>query len=152
MNTMQKGFTLIELMIVVAIIGILAAVAIPAYQDYIARSQMSEAMGLASGLKTSVSEIFGQTGTCPANGTSGIAASTAISGAYVKTVATGGTGTSTGGCTIQAAMKSSGVATGIQSATLTLTMSTNTDTGGSITWACSSSAKQKYLPKSCVGT
>ena len=152
MKTMQKGFTLIELMIVVAIIGILAAVAIPAYQDYIARSQMSEAMGLTSGLKTSVSEIFGQTGTCPANGTSGIAASNLISGAYVASVTTAGTGTSAGGCTITAAMKATGVATGIQGATLTLTMATDTVSGGSITWACTSSAKQKYLPKSCVGS
>ncbi len=67
MKAAQKGFTLIELMIVVAIIGILAAIAIPAYQDYTARAQLSEAMTLASGLKTKVSDIFSQDGSCPAN-------------------------------------------------------------------------------------
>jgi type IV pilus assembly protein PilA len=58
MKTVQKGFTLIELMIVVAIIGILAAIAIPAYQDYTARAQMSEALSLAAGLRTNISENF----------------------------------------------------------------------------------------------
>jgi type IV pilus assembly protein PilA len=148
---MQQGFTLIELMIVVAIIGILAAVAIPAYQDYIARSQMSEAMTLTSGLKTNVSEVFSQNGTCPTNGNNGIAAASDISGNYVAQVATGGTGSATGGCTIVATMKSSGVSTGIQGKTLTLTLTTAAQ-GGSYEWACTSNATQNYLPSSCAST
>ena len=65
MKSMQKGFTLIELMIVVAIIGILAAIAIPAYQDYTVRSQVTEGMNLASAVETGVAEYFANTGSFP---------------------------------------------------------------------------------------
>lgn len=67
MKTMQKGFTLIELMIVVAIIGILAAIAIPAYQDYTIRSQVSEGLSLSAAAKTAIAETYLNTGTAPAN-------------------------------------------------------------------------------------
>ncbi len=145
----QKGFTLIELMIVVAIIGILAAIAIPAYQDYTARAQMSEAMTLADGLKVKVSEIFSQDGTCPSNAAAngGIDIETDINGKYVSKVTTGGTAAATGGCIIVSTMKSTGVATGVAGKTLTLTLS-NADKG-SFVWTCTSDADDKYVPKSC---
>lgn len=143
MTRKQSGFTLIELMIVVAIIGILAAIAIPRYQDYVARSQMSEAISLTSGLKTAVAEIYAQNGTCPANGSDGIATATDINGSYVASVTVGGTAP---GCTIQALMKNSDVSSDIQNETLTLLMG---DSGGAYSWTCSSSADQNYLSKSC---
>ncbi|ENW3506055.1 pilin [Neisseria gonorrhoeae] len=87
MNTLQKGFTLIELMIVIAIVGILAAVALPAYQDYTARAQVSEAILLAEGQKSAVTEYYLNNGEWPENNTSaGVAASSTIKGKYVQSV------------------------------------------------------------------
>ncbi|HFB9741463.1 TPA: pilin, partial [Neisseria gonorrhoeae] len=87
MNTLQKGFTLIELMIVIAIVGILAAVALPAYQDYTARAQVSEAILLAEGQKSAVTEYYLNNGIWPENNTSaGVASSDKIKGKYVKSV------------------------------------------------------------------
>lgn len=85
---MQKGFTLIELMIVVAIIGILAAVALPAYQDYTARAKVTEALGFGAAGKTAVAEYFQAEGALPAdNEAAGMAKSTDIKSKYVKSVA-----------------------------------------------------------------
>ncbi|HEZ6231890.1 TPA: pilin [Neisseria meningitidis] len=87
MNTLQKGFTLIELMIVIAIVGILAAVALPAYQDYTARAQVSEAILLAEGQKSAVTEYYLNHGEWPGNNSSaGVASSSKIKGKYVKEV------------------------------------------------------------------
>ncbi|EMT3373703.1 pilin, partial [Neisseria gonorrhoeae] len=88
MNTLQKGFTLIELMIVIAIVGILAAVALPAYQDYTARAQVSEAILLAEGQKSAVTEYYLNHGEWPENnGDAGVASSpTDIKGKYVQKV------------------------------------------------------------------
>ncbi|MDS7695393.1 pilin [Acinetobacter soli] len=140
----QKGFTLIELMIVVAIIGILAAIAIPAYQNYIARSQMSEALTLASAQKGAVAEYYGDKGSWPTtNASAGIATAAEIKGNYVDNVSIGTNGV------ITATMKSSGINSNITQKTLTLTP---TDEKGSISWVCGSNAAQKYLPKTCNGT
>ncbi|HEZ3025536.1 TPA: fimbrial major subunit PilE [Neisseria meningitidis] len=87
MNTLQKGFTLIELMIVIAIVGILAAVALPAYQDYTARAQVSEAILLAEGQKSAVTEYYLNHGEWPGdNSSAGVATSSEIKGKYVKSV------------------------------------------------------------------
>lgn len=140
MKNVQKGFTLIELMIVVAIIGILAAIALPAYQDYTARSQMSEAMTLASGAKGSVTEFYSDSGQWPSNNASaGLAPGSQIQGNYVEKVevASG---------VITATMKGTGVAEGIRGKTLILSPTTHT---GSIEWTCSGDAENKYYPSTC---
>src|SRR5580698_9534614 len=87
MKTIQKGFTLIELMIVIAIIGILAAIAIPAYQNYTIRSQVTEGISLAAGWKTAVSEYYAQNGSFP---TSSTTASTGAAGKVSVSGASGG--------------------------------------------------------------
>jgi type IV pilus assembly protein PilA len=137
----QAGFTLIELMIVVSIIGILATLAIPAYQDYVARAQMSEALVMADGLKTPLLESYAQNGSCPID-------STGISGTYVATVTTTGPTavSATGDCEIVATMGTD-VSTGIAGQKLTLTLAAG---ASSNTWTCTSTAAAKYLPKACT--
>lgn len=141
MKAIQKGFTLIELMIVVAIIGILAAIALPAYQDYTARAQMSEALILADGQKGAVTEYYADKGVFPdSNDSAGIAAPGDISGKYVAQVAVRTSGV------ITASMKASQVAAGITSTTLSLRP---TPSSGAVKWACTSSAQNKYVPAAC---
>ena len=125
----QKGFTLIELMIVVAIIGILAAIAIPAYQNYIAKSQVSEALSLAGGLKTAIQTNL-QSNTCYADGgtdadttkdgMTGKYGSAVIGGTAVASSTTGATG-----CTITYTFKGTGVSNKIASKTIVLGVQEN---------------------------
>ncbi|HEZ5771688.1 TPA: pilin [Neisseria meningitidis] len=127
MNTLQKGFTLIELMIVIAIVGILAAVALPAYQDYTARAQVSEAILLAEGQKSAVTEYYLNHGEWPKNNTSaGVASSSKIKGKYVEKVevAKG---------VITATMLSTGVNKEIQGKKLSLWAKRQ---NGSVKWFC----------------
>ena len=140
MKAIQKGFTLIELMIVIAIIGILAVVALPAYQDYTARAQVSEALTLAEGQKSAVTEYRSDRGDWPdTNAKAGVASS--ISGKYVASVQVGAAGI------ITATMKSAGVNNDIKGKTLILVP---TDNNGSFTWTCNTgTVGQKFRPSTC---
>ncbi|CNS99343.1 pilin PilE [Neisseria gonorrhoeae] len=127
MNTLQKGFTLIELMIVIAIVGILAAVALPAYQDYTARAQVSEAILLAEGQKSAVTEYYLNHGKWPENNDSaGVASASKIIGKYVKSV------TVTNGV-VTAQMNPSGVNNEIKGKKLSLWAKRE---NGSVKWFC----------------
>ncbi|MBH2354944.1 pilin [Neisseria meningitidis] len=127
MNTLQKGFTLIELMIVIAIVGILAAVALPAYQDYTARAQVSEAILLAEGQKSAVTEYYLNHGKWPGdNSSAGVATSSKIKGKYVKEV-------KVANGVVTATMLSSGVNKEIQGKKLSLWAKRQ---DGSVKWFC----------------
>jgi type IV pilus assembly protein PilA len=126
-------------MIVVAIIGILAAIAIPAYQDYTIRAQVSEGLSLADGAKTAVAEFYANTGNFPtSNSSAGLSTNTDIKGSYVTQVdVSGGPIVATFGNKANSAI-----------ATKTLTLSPITGTG-SVSWKCKSNADNKYLPTTC---
>ena len=141
-RSLQKGFTLIELMIVVAIIGILAAVALPAYQDYTVRAKASEMILAASGGKTAVAEFYGVNAALPA------ASSLVLTSAASKYVAT--VVQSAGIITVTGATAASGGDANLSGATITMTP-TAVGTTGVLNWACSGSVASKYRPASCQG-
>jgi type IV pilus assembly protein PilA len=157
-KSIQKGFTLIELMIVVAIIGILAAIAIPAYQDYLIRSQVSEGLTMASAAKAGVSEFYANRGAWPAdNNAVGMGAANTIQGKYVSQIAVAG-----GGITVTFGNE----ANAANLAGKTVGLQPGASANGDIIWKCASAPNPsgwvgtagtaattdlagKYLPSSC---
>jgi len=137
----QQGFTLIELMIVVAIIGILAAIAIPAYQDYTIRAQVSEGLTLSGGAKAAVAEYRMDTGNWPSdNAGAGLSDSASINGKYTDTV-------SVTDNVITVTYGGSANATYLDGNSVTMSAA---DNGGSVSWTCASTTvANKHLPAAC---
>ncbi len=155
MKQLQKGFTLIELMIVVAIIGILAAVALPAYQDYTVRAKMSEVILAMSACRTSITEVYQSGGSGPGANNWGCEG---VTSKYVNSLSTTDDG--------QVRAKIQGISSDVNDKIVTLTplkdgttaAKVATDFGtGLFGWRCGASAdgtdlSQKYLPGSCRGS
>jgi len=167
LKQVQKGFTLIELMIVIAIIGILAAIAIPAYQNYTIRSQVTEGLSLADGWKTAISEYYAQNGafpTCSTTVAAGAVGCISVSGAstgkYVGTITVGGAGAQAG----QIIITYTGSQVNSKLSGQVLTLQPGLDANFDVIWVCgtapvptgdtstavtATTVLASYLPTSC---
>jgi type IV pilus assembly protein PilA len=146
MATRQKGFTLVELMIVVAIVAILAAIAIPLFMNYATMAEGSEGYVLADGAKSAIVSHYNELGGWPSsNAAAGLATATSISGRYVKSVTIS---SNKNGSLITVLFKSNGVAKALQNKNLYLSAMGIT---GSVKWACQvdSTDMYKYVPSAC---
>ena len=146
MRKLNSGFTLIELMIVVAIIGILAAVAIPSYQDYTARAQVSEAISLASSYKSAMSEFYGMRGQWPTHLT---VVGSVLVGKYVSAITM--TGGGAGGTLVIIATMAAGTNPLVSGNTYALATTDGKawDCGLQGNAAADTSLDAKYLPNAC---
>jgi type IV pilus assembly protein PilA len=141
-RSMQKGFTLIELMIVVAIIGILAAVALPAYQDYTVKAKVSEATSVSAPARTALGLACNDQTLNGTNNTSlGLEAATTISSTYVKSVTAAGTSATAG--TVTVAMKAIGSSVAVDDTIIYTAACSSTG----LSWTVSGTVPAKYLPK-----
>jgi type IV pilus assembly protein PilA len=151
MKNVQKGFTLIELMIVVAIIAILAAIAVPAYQNYIIRSKITEGLSAADMARTAISESFMSTGVvASSNAGAGLPAAASITSKYVTSLTVGANGTITvvvQGTNSDADTKN--VVLTPHEGTTANALGTTANYSGPIGWVCTGSVATKYLPASC---
>ncbi len=152
MKELQTGFTLIELMIVVAIIGILSAVALPAYQEYIARAQVTEAINIISGLKIEYTSAYGETGSCPVNGADGFDLATNYSGKYVAKIDLGEALASVpnSSCSLTATFKSTDVYPGLSGKTVIVAMTIQST--GSSQWEVRQSITNGTVPPNLLPT
>ncbi|MDR7016001.1 pilin [Acinetobacter sp. 3657] len=143
----QNGFTLIEISVVVAIVGILAVAAVPAYQEYIARSQVTEAFSMASFYKSEMANVYAEQGRCPTLNDFSLDNTGAIRTRYLNAVVISSyTGAN---CAFTLRFTNTGISSFLQNKQIQIAM---TSGAGGVKWECiSSNIPQRFLPKACQG-